>query len=144
MDTSTIYRELAKAGISQTKLDRPAPPDDVLSVADQFRAIQTIKFTDGGSLGIRADELPSHGVPPRTFFATAVRIGYRNIGHVVVGYWASSTPRNHESSTSWFRFMDYQKLDPGEDVTSWIMEQDKLVKYVYWFPIIPQKLLSKA
>ena len=29
--------------------------------------------------------------------------------------------------------MDYQANDPGKDVTNWVMEQDKLIKYVYWF-----------
>ncbi|KAL8738484.1 MAG: hypothetical protein Q9181_000740 [Wetmoreana brouardii] len=133
MDTSALYKELAKVGISLANLDRPAAPKDVLDIADQFGAIQKITFTDGGSPGIRANELPSRGVPPQKTFATAVRIGNRDIGHVVTGYWAPPTSGSPASSTPWFRFMDYQKVDPGKDVTSWIMEQDKLVKYVYWF-----------
>lgn len=134
MDTASIYRELANVGITPAKMDGPAAPEDILPVAEQFGAIEKIMFTDGGSQGVPASELPTRGVPPRKEFATSVRIKDLEGGHVVVGYWAPCTPKSSgNSSTHWFRFMDYQANDPGKDVTNWVMEQDKLIRYVYWF-----------
>ena len=133
MDTASIYQELANVGVTPANKDRPAAPEDILPVAEQFGEIEKIIFTDGGSQGVPASELPSHGVPLRKEFATSVRIKNSSVGHVVVGYWAPCTPNSPGGSTHWFRFMDYQANDVGKDVTNWVMEQDKLIKYVYWF-----------
>jgi hypothetical protein len=125
-----MFDNLAKAGVSVPDKDSLVTMDEFFKVAEEFGTLKKIEFKND----THASDLPSSGIPQRTFFGANVYSKNSSIplSHVVEGYWADGDSVAGKSKPVFF-FRDYQRNNEGDNVTSWVMEDERLILDVFWF-----------
>lgn len=117
--TSRVF-EIIKANNLEL-VEGPMNKDKLLEAARLFGEVED-EDVHGSYLRLR-----ECGVPPKTNFSMGCNFD-GGVGHRIVGYW---------DEPNYYRFTDWQKGDPGEDVTAKVRDVNSCrITYVFWYSSI--------